>query len=478
MSNRQKKPFKLAIPVVLSLFLLNAGVWSATVTVDFSKTHQTIDGFGGSSAWSGALKDGVMDALYKNGSDQIGLTILRLRIDPHGSWSDEKSNATKAKARGATVFATPWTPPESLKTNGNTVKGAIITSKYAGYVAWMKSFLNFCGTDNVDIVSIENEPDYAQQINYEGCTWTSQNFADFCKTYAPQIGKPIMMPESYHLDFSLSDPTLNDATAAANVTYIGGHLYGVSPKKYTKALDLKKHVWETEHYYTGDNANSCMSTAKEIFDCMNCDFSAYVWWWMTYSSDEGIYANNAPNHRGWVIGQFSKWVRPGYIRVDATYSPQNGVNVVAFKGDSNVVVAMNNTTSSQNVTFSYSNETVTSVTKYTSSQSKSGKNEGTITATNNSFSTTLDAQSVSTFVSAGSSTKVIKMYKGEDGKYGVENFGVHSDAVTPFIYLINGKRGSLPRNYDPRSISQGVYIMNGKINTNVGTKKILNASNK
>jgi len=57
----------------------------------------------------------------------------------------------------------------------------------------------------------------------------------------------------------------DDAAAAANVTYIGGHLYGTQPKKYTLALNKGKHVWETEHYYTGDGASSCMSTAKEIF---------------------------------------------------------------------------------------------------------------------------------------------------------------------------------------------------------------------
>jgi hypothetical protein len=68
----------------------------------------------------------------------------------------------------------------------------------------MKSFWTYCGSVNVDIMSIENEPDYAEQITYEGCTWTAQNFVDFCKTYASQIGKPIMMPESFNYKFTLS----------------------------------------------------------------------------------------------------------------------------------------------------------------------------------------------------------------------------------------------------------------------------------
>jgi glucuronoarabinoxylan endo-1,4-beta-xylanase len=476
MSNQREMSCVVALTTVFLLSVVNTLVNAATVSVDFSKNHQTIDGFGGCSAWSGKLTDDMMDGLYKNGPKQVGFTILRLRMDPKSSaWGDEKSNATKAKARGATVFATPWAYPESLTTNGKTVKGYINPAKFASVAAHLKSFWTYCGEKNVDIMSLENEPDYAQSITYEGCTWTAQNFLDFCKTYAPQVGKPIMLPESFAFSYALSDPTLADPTAAANIKYIGAHLYGSGPKKYTKALDLGKHVWETEHYLSNDDAGTCMKFAKEVFDCMNCDFSAYVWWWMTYDSrsggKDGLWANDAPNHRAWVLAQFSKWVRPGYVRVDATYSPQSGVYVVAFKGDSNVVVAMNNSNSSQSLTFSYTNATVTSVTKYTSSQTKNGINDGVIDATNNSFTTTLDAQSVSTFVSKGTPTGVIGINKGG---LNLGTISGHSDVTKQFVYLINGKRGSLLQNNDLHSYTQGIYILSGKDNSNGRAQRIVN----
>ncbi|MBN1756791.1 MAG: hypothetical protein JW863_00650, partial [Chitinispirillaceae bacterium] len=184
---------------------------------------------------------------------------------------------------------------------------------------------------------------------------------------------------------------------------------------------------------------------------------------------EALWVNDAPNHRAWVLAQFSKWVRPGYIRVDATYSPQNGVNVVAFKGDSNVVVVLNNTSSSQSVTFNYTNAKLTTVRKYTSSQSKSGKNEGEIEVSNNSYATTLDPQSVSTFVSEGIPTEVINMFRDEDEV--LKNTIVTSggtDAAAPVIYLINGRRCRLPAAFDSRIIPQGIYILNGKIRTRIG----------
>jgi glucuronoarabinoxylan endo-1,4-beta-xylanase len=447
------------------LLLLPAIIFSATSTINFSTTHQVIDGFGGSSAWSGALSDATMDALYGNQTGQIGLTILRLRIDPHAAWSDEKSNATKAKARGATVFATPWAYPESLTTNNATVKGYINTAKFASIAAYLKRVWTYYGSANVDIMSLENEPDYAQSINYEGCTWTAQNFLDFCKTYAPAIGKPIMMPESMNYNLALSNPTLNDATAAANVTYIGGHFYGGTPTtKYTLAINLKKHIWETEHYITGDGATSCMSVAKEVMDCLNnLDFNAYVWWWMTYSSNDGICTGSTPNHRGWVLAQFSKWVRPGYVRVDATYNPQTGVYVVAFKGDRYVIVAMNNNTSAQSVTFACSNAPIPSVSKYTSSQTKNGASDGTVTATNNSFTTSLDAQSVTTFVSTN--TSAIFPFSSGNGRYIAEK-ALTQDASMYFIYTLNGKRLPLPACNGWGRAPAGIYVFPDRYTNN------------
>jgi glucuronoarabinoxylan endo-1,4-beta-xylanase len=458
-----------------AVFLLPCGAWSATSTINFSTTHQVIDGFGGSSAWCPAYTATVADALFGNAANQVGFTILRLRIDPHNSWATEKNNATMAKARGATVFATPWSPPESLTTTGVTVKGYINTAKFAGFAAWMKSFWTYCGSANVDIMSLENEPDYAQSINYEGCTWTAQNFDDFCKTYAPLIGKPIMMPESMNYNYNLSNTALNDATAAANITYIGGHLYGGIPgTAYTLALNLGKHVWETEHYISNDGATQCMQLASEIMACLNnLSMSAYVWWWMTYNTGDGLWTGSAPNHRAWVIGQFSKWVRPGFVRVDATYAPQAGVNVVAFKGTNYVIVAENSNTSSQSVTFTCSNATIPSVNKYTSSQTKNGASDGLITATGNSFTTTLDAQSVTTFVSTNT-VSIMNPYRGVEKPYGIAT----TNAAAHFVYLINGKRFSIQGMNEQGNPTPGIYIMPGKAQVSVGSEKLLQNSKK
>jgi glucuronoarabinoxylan endo-1,4-beta-xylanase len=449
---------------IILFFLFPVMLVAQNVTVDFSKTYQKIDGFGGSSAWSGKFKDSTMDLIYGNGANQLGFTILRLRIDPSADkWSDEKSNAEKAKKRGAMVFATPWSAPESLKTNGNVKHGSIIATKYQSYANWLKSFWNFVGDTNIDIISIQNEPDF--DPDYEGCQWNATQFLTFCKTYAPLIGKPIMMPESFGSNFALSDPTLNDATAAANITYIGEHLYGAQPKTYTKALDLGKHVWMTEFNQDDDSPAGVMTIAKQVLDCMYNSFSGYVWWWMLDWGNGLVTSKGETKKKSWAIAQFAKWVRPGYYRVDATYNPQTDVYVVAFKGTQNVVVAINRATSSKTLTIKYSNATVTSVQKYTSSTSKNAVNDGTINSSNNSFSATLDAQSTTTFVSAGSTPILPFRIENRNSTEKVINPTAQSNVPNYFMYMLNGKRGLVHVGQGLVRMSSGVYVFPNKYNS-------------
>src|ERR1035437_7204071 len=104
-----------------------------TAYVDFGSSVQTIRGFGGSTAWISNLTAGQADILFgKSNIQEMGYSLLRVRIDPGGSanWGVELNNAQLASARGASVFAPPWTPPASMKSNNNTVGGTLNPSSY------------------------------------------------------------------------------------------------------------------------------------------------------------------------------------------------------------------------------------------------------------------------------------------------------------------------------------------------------------
>jgi hypothetical protein len=198
-----------------------------------------------------------------------------------------------------------------------------------------------------------------------------------------------------------------------------------------------------------------MTLAKQVLDCMHNSFNAYVYWWMTAGGNGVISTSGTPNKYGWVIAMFSKFVRPGYYCVDATYNPQSGVYIVAFKGDQNVIVAVNNASSSKSQAFTYSGATVTSVQKYTSSQSKNCADDGAISATNNSFTASLDAQSVTTFVSMGTPSTILR-FEGDNGKYTLEHQNIPS--AQHFGYLLNGKQWPLGSYSSLGNIAAGIYV--------------------
>lgn len=123
---------------------------------------------------------------------------------------------------------------------------------------------------------------------------------------------------------------------------IGGHIYGGGLSNYPLAKQKGKEVWMTEHYNDGTDWASCMQTAKEIHDSMTvAEFNAYVYWWLKdYKGDAGymgpINSNGMLTMRGYVLGQWAKYVRPGAVRVDATYNPSQNVYTSAYKSGNKV----------------------------------------------------------------------------------------------------------------------------------------------
>lgn len=389
-------------PILLALFLASGILYAQTATIDFTSLQQEIDGFGASTAGHGALTSQQLDAAFSNNNqNQLGLSILRVEIDVGGqaAWSNEKSNAAGAKARGAKyVLATPWSPPISMKTNKDFVAGELSTLSYADYAAYLKSYRTYMG-DLVDVISIQNEPNV--KVTYLSCDWNPTQMLNFMKNNAGEIGGSVMMPETFNFDVSYSDPSLNDATANSNFSHIGLHLYGAQIKTYTNAINKKKKIWMTEHFFNPDDITNALNAAKEIMDCLNNQMNAYIWWYLRTPSCNLINEDGSINLKGYVMGQFSKYVRPGSNRVTATYSPQSGVTVMAFTGTKNIIIALNQNNTVKSQTFNITNGTFVNPKRYTTSSTSKLADAGVTTVNNNSFTVSLEAQSITTFVAEG-----------------------------------------------------------------------------
>ena len=378
-----------------------------TAFVNFGSAAQTIRGFGGATAWMPQLSSAEANALFSNGnSQQIGLSILRVRIDPAGSgnWGTELANAQAARARGAIVIATPWTPPASLKSNNNVVGGILNTSSYAAYANHLQSFVNFFASSGVPLyaISMQNEPD--ARVTYESCSWTGSTMDTWVANNSSVLTIKLMMPESESFTTSLSDPALNDSRAVGHIGMIAGHIYGVSPSAYPNAVAKGKEVWMTEHYLTGSGISGAMAVAKEINDSMSvANYNAYVWWWVHDWPAENfsfglIDANANVKPAGYAMAQYSKFVRPGYLRYNSTYTPSSGVYVTAYGGGGHhVIVAINMGSAAVNQPFTIQGATVSSLTPFRTSASQNLAQLANVTVSNGIFTYSLPGQSITTF---------------------------------------------------------------------------------
>ena len=193
---------------------------------------------------------------------------------------------------------------------------------------------------------------------------------------------------------------------------VAGHLYGVSPSYYTQAENLGKDVWMTEHSLTPSGSQPAMSdalaAAEEVHNSMvTGQYNAYVWWWIWDDPNDSVNyglinsstTSPAPTYYGYALGQFAKFVQPGYVRASATASPVSGVYASAYEGNGHfVIVLINSNATATSLGFAVDNASVTSLTPYQTTASGGLAQQVAVTVSGGQFNYTLPAQSITTLV--------------------------------------------------------------------------------
>jgi glucuronoarabinoxylan endo-1,4-beta-xylanase len=127
--------------------------------------------------------------------------------------------------------------------------------------------------------------------------------------------------------------------------------------------------------------------------------NAYVWWYIRRSYGP-MKENGNISKRGYMMAQFSKYIRPGAVRVDATEFPANDVYVSAYKNADGkvVVIAINHSNTSYSQQFNVSGKTIKSVNRYRTSQNENLVVSKNLALTGNGWWAQLNAKTVQTFV--------------------------------------------------------------------------------
>jgi arabinogalactan endo-1,4-beta-galactosidase len=430
--------------MVLLVFLNQALIYAATCTVATGTTHQIIRGFGASNAWSdcgsctpGSAKNAWftaanLDMLFNTTGNGIGLSIIRMRIPPDaGQFGAAIAPVQGAAARGAIVMATEWTPPpqwKSANTTSNSNGEYLLPANYQNYANYLRDFVNTMkNTYNVNIYALcgSNEPDY--RVSYDGCSWDGTQELNFIRDYlgptfaTANLTTKIIVGESYANNFAITDPTLNDATAANYTAIAAVHTYGGGPTAYPLAVSKGKEYWMTEMAnfqayesdMTGANGGGLLWANRIHTGLVNAEYNAWIYWWLSSdASNEGLCHPTLGNpKRFYTMGNYSKFIRPGYIRIDATAAPAAGITCSAYRDTTStnfVFLATNTNGSAQSLTYNIPGIGITSVIPYITNSSNNLAAQAAVAVSGNSFTYSLPAQSVVSFVGgmpAGSPTR-------------------------------------------------------------------------
>ena len=437
--NRQRRSRELIrrealLTGLILLFSYAPNSRAQTVTISWNKADQVIDGFGASDANEAAPLSSAQAALFFSPSSGVGLSLLRTEVPDDGSCSTvnatcagEVSDMRLAIANGARVWSTPWSPPPSMKSNGSVNNGGSLLADYYGayarYLAnYVKSLSSLDGI-NLYALSVQNEPE--KSTYYASAVWSAANFDTFIRSnLAPTFAQDglttlIAMPETaiYNDLDQYASLTMSDPAAAPYVGIYATHDYSLIDKSVQPlSPTVGKHLWETEvsdmNPFDG-SMTSALRYAQYINDWMTiANANAWHYWLLIGRENDNqglIDHSGSVSKRLYAMGNYSKFVRPGFYRIDATETPESGVSVSAYKNSTNgalVIVVINQNSLVVPQSFALDGATTSSVTPWITDGSRSLVQQAAVSVTGNSFTYSLPAFSITTFVGTTTTASV------------------------------------------------------------------------
>jgi glucuronoarabinoxylan endo-1,4-beta-xylanase len=387
------------------VFAAEAKTYPAGIAATPDHIRQEIDGFGFSEAFHQA--HAIQQLAEKDQTDLLnlmfsptlgmGYSILRneigngptdsrpgqvASIEPEPgvfNWTGDEDQIwmmNEAKKRGCTRFlSSSWSPPAWMKTNNDEYAGELKPAMYQQFADYLADYVQqYKSRYNLDIYALspQNEPNYTPTEKYASCRWTGAQLARFLHSNliptftAKGVKAKIVIDEAGHWTDDAINEILADPVCAKGVDIVAAHAYAPTTAPYVSlesrtgqfnlANQLKKTIWQTE-VSAGDaqitNMNDGVYWARVIHQHMIEDnVSAWLYWWgaaVTKSRSSLITLDMESKKYGltkrfFTIGQFARFVRPGFHRVDANPTPAPNTYFSAYlapNGKQLVCVAIN-----------------------------------------------------------------------------------------------------------------------------------------
>ncbi|MGB8190387.1 MAG: glycoside hydrolase family 30 beta sandwich domain-containing protein [Chitinophagaceae bacterium] len=393
------------------------------VEADTTQTFQGIDGFGytltgGSAtlinALAPAVKDELLNELFRHDSTFIGVSYLRISIGasdlsastftyddmPAGqtdvnlqqfSIDKEKQDLIPVLKKilainpAIKILGSPWSAPTWMKTNNNFVGGSLKPEYYAAYAQYFVKYIQAMKAEGItiDAITPQNEPLHGG--NNPSMVMQASEQATFIKNnLGPAFQTAGITTKIIAYDHNADRPdypltVLGDAGAKQYVDGSAFHLYGGPITALSQVHDAfpDKNIYFTEQW-TGGPGNFGGDLKWHIQNLIigaTRNWSRNVLEW-NLAADPS-YQPHTPggcsscmgaltisngftrNVSYYVIAHASKFVRPGSVRIASTQTTT--LSTVAFKNPEGkkVMIVLNNGANAEVFNIKFNGKTVT-----------------------------------------------------------------------------------------------------------------------
>jgi glucuronoarabinoxylan endo-1,4-beta-xylanase len=358
-------------------------------------------------------------------------------IEPEeGVWNwtgdeDEIWLMREAGKRGCTRYvSTVWSPPAWMKTNNHVIGGHLRPDKYQAFAEYLSMYVRgYKEHHGIDIyaISLANEPDIT--VKYSSCYWTGKEFHDFLKYLIPvferdKITAKVIVGEHSAWTESPVLESLADSITAARIDIVGVHAYGTADRDpfppisqrsgpLVETLKQKKKIWQTEAANLGRNypdIRDGIYWAKVLHTHVAENrTNGWCYWWAVSPYTSGgalVHMDTKTNtftvdKRLYTIGNYSRFVKPGYFRVQMNSELLAGVLVSAYKSEPEnklVVVAINENVVERDIELRLTGVNATAAAPWRTSQTEDLAGLPELQIADNLLKATLAPGSVTTFV--------------------------------------------------------------------------------
>lgn len=350
------------------------------------------------SRMSDAARKDLIQELFGTAEDELGVSYLRLSIG--ASDLDEAPFSYNDLAEGETdeqlenfdlgydklylipvlkeilevapdikIMGSPWSPPVWMKDNNDTRGGSLKEEAYPVYANYFVKYIEAMANEgiSIDAVTIQNEP--LHPGNNPSLLMLAEDQAEFIKNHlGPTFEENGIKTKIIIYDHNADRPDypisiLDDPEAAQYIDGSAFHLYGGQIDALSEVHEAHpdKHLYFTEQWVgaPGDFANEMSWHTENLLIGATRNWAKNVLEWnLAADEDQQPHTDRGGCDRClgaititgdkvarepayYIIGQASKFVRPGSVRV-ASNELENVPNVAFRTPDGKTVVIVQN----------------------------------------------------------------------------------------------------------------------------------------